>query len=938
LTGIGNRRFRYACRLALVAGAYLGMAKVGLSLAFENSSVTAVWPPTGIALAALIVWGFRIWPGVALGALLANAWTGVPLVTVLGITTGNTLEALVGSYLLMRVAHFRPSLERVRDVLALVTLAALLSTVISATVGVSSLRLGDALPAEALTSTWRVWWLGDLGGDLLVAPFLLVLAARPRLNFEWRRIAEALGLVVVAIATSVVVFSQEASLTFLVLPPIAWAALRFRQQGAAVASLIVAAVSVWFTAHGMGPFAQESPDTSLLLSQTFMGIAAVTGLVLAAITREREGAEEALQRAHDELDERVRERTAQLEESIQELALQSTIGANIAEGIVLVRASDLTIVYASPTFERMFGYGAGELDGLQVSVLNASAATCPEEAAAEIIVAVREQGSWRGEVHNVKKDGTPFWCWANVSTFEHPQYGTVWLTVQGDITAHKHAENQLKKREAQLAEAQRIAQIGSWEWDIKNDEVSWSDELYRIHGVDTGGFNPSYEAFLDGVHPDDRALVERTINKAFADCQPFEYEYRCLLPEGGHRILHAQGRVEADERDRPSKMLGTCQDVTELKRAERPVRRLAAIVESSEDAIFSKTLDGTIDTWNPGAERLYGYAAEEIIGRPVSVLVPPERAGEEDIVMNNAIAGEGALSIETARLAKDGSRREVSLTVSPIKDQKGRLMGFSSISRDISERKRLQVQADRLKDEFFATVSHELRTPLTSIIGYTDLLLRGEEGEMTKEQRHFLEITERNAMRQLRLVNDLLFVSRAEAGEFAIETRWVELASVVNECLESARPDAGRKDVELVESVETAPASLGDPDRLAQLVDNLVSNAIKFTPRDGKVEVRLALEGDRASLEVANSGSYISPQEQNRLFDRFYRTASASNDAVQGVGLGLTISKAIVEAHDGWIEVESDEDSGTVFRVSLPLREPPKVIALRHRRKETAAA
>jgi signal transduction histidine kinase len=265
-------------------------------------------------------------------------------------------------------------------------------------------------------------------------------------------------------------------------------------------------------------------------------------------------------------------------------------------------------------------------------------------------------------------------------------------------------------------------------------------------------------------------------------------------------------------------------------------------------------------------------------------------------------------------------------------------MGFSSISRDISERKRLQAQADRLKDEFFATVSHELRTPLTSILGYTDLLLRGEEGEVTKEQRHFLEITERNAMRQLRLVNDLLFVSRAEAGEFAIEAGRVELASVVRECVESAQPLARGREVDLVQTIDTMPPSEGDPDRLAQLVDNLLSNAIKFTPRGGTVDVKLALEGDGMRLEVANSSSYITPEEQARLFDRFYRTATASQDAVQGVGLGLTISKAIVEAHAGSIEVESDRDAGTVFRVLLPLREPPRVVSLRRRRKEIAAA
>jgi two-component system sensor histidine kinase VicK len=938
LTGTGYGSLRYAFRLALLAGAYFGMAKVGISLASDLSIVSAVWAPTGIALAALVVWGYRAWPGVALGALAAEATSGVPLLTAVGMTVGNTLEALLGAFLLMQVAGFRPTLERVRDVFALVVLAGLVSTTVSATFGVASLWLGNQLSGGELPASWRVWWLGDVAGDLLIAPLLLVLATRPRLDFSLRRLNEVLCLIGLTVAASVVVFSHEVPITFLVVPPLAWAALRFRQWGAVFGTITVTSIAVWFTAHGSGPFAQVPPDSRLLLSQGFMAVAAMTTLLLAAMTSEREDASEALQRAHDDLNERVRERTAQLEASIQELALQSTIGANMAEGIMLVRASDSTIVYASPTFEHIFGYGSGELDGLPVSVLDVPDEPSPETTAEEIIAAVQEHGSWRGEIHNVKKDGTELWCAANVSSFEHPDYGTVWLSVQGDITARKQAQDELEKREAQLGEAQRIAQIGSWEWDIKRDEVSWSDQLYRIHGVEAEGFTPSYEAFLDGVHTDDRAMVERTINRAFADCRPFEYEYRCKLPEGGHRVLHAQGRVEADGRGRPSKMLGTCQDVTELRRAERPVRHLAAIIESSEDAIFSKTLDGTIDTWNPGAERLYGYAAEEIIGRPVSVLIPPERTGEEHIVMNKAVAGEGVQNFETERIAKDGTRREVSLTISPIKDERGRIMGFSSISRDISERKRLQAQADRLKDEFFATVSHELRTPLTSIIGYTDLLLRGEEGEVTKEQRHFLEITERNAMRQLRLVNDLLFVSRAEAGEFAIETGRAELASLVRECLESARPHALSKEVNLVEAIDAVPAAQGDPDRLAQLVDNLVSNALKFTPRGGKVEVKLTLEGAHAWLEVANSGSYISPAEQERLFDRFYRTPSASNDAVQGVGLGLTISKAIAEAHEGRIDVSSDEASGTVFRVSLPLREPPKVVELRRRRKETAAA
>jgi two-component system, NarL family, sensor histidine kinase FusK len=170
-----ERNWTYAVRIAVIAGAYYGAAKLGLSLAFTTESVTAVWPPTGIALAAVLLWGYRMWPGVALGAFLANAWTDVPLYVTLGITTGNTLEALVGAFLLKRV-DFHASLERVRDVFALVVLAGIISTTVSATIGVTSLLIGDEIASGDFGLVWRTWWLGDMGGNLVVAPALLIAA------------------------------------------------------------------------------------------------------------------------------------------------------------------------------------------------------------------------------------------------------------------------------------------------------------------------------------------------------------------------------------------------------------------------------------------------------------------------------------------------------------------------------------------------------------------------------------------------------------------------------------------------------------------------------------------------------------------------------------------------------------------------------------------
>src|SRR6185503_1145748 len=220
-----------------------------------HPSITAVWPPTGIALAALVIGGYRLWPGVALGAALANTFTAdVPALTVLGITIGNTLEALVGAYLL-RAAGFRASLNRVRDVLALVVLAAGLSTTVSATLGVTSLWIGDEIRSSSeLPSAWRVWWLGDMGGDLLVAPFLLVLASVRRVTIRREQVAEACTLLVVLIGLSLLIFSRDSPLSYLIFPPLIWAALRFRQLGATISSLIVATIAIVFVERDLGPF------------------------------------------------------------------------------------------------------------------------------------------------------------------------------------------------------------------------------------------------------------------------------------------------------------------------------------------------------------------------------------------------------------------------------------------------------------------------------------------------------------------------------------------------------------------------------------------------------------------------------------------------------------------------------------------------------------
>jgi signal transduction histidine kinase len=235
-----------------------------------------------------------------------------------------------------------------------------------------------------------------------------------------------------------------------------------------------------------------------------------------------------------------------------------------------------------------------------------------------------------------------------------------------------------------------------------------------------------------------------------------------------------------------------------------------------------------------------------------------------------------------------------------------------------------QREAERLKDEFFALVSHELRTPLSSITGYLELLMEDAEGKLDAEAWNHLEVIQRNADRLLRLVADILLVAQVQAGTFTLAKEPTDVSTLVAEAVEAAMPTAATKGIALNMDSEPLPPIDGDRDRLAQLLDNLISNALKFTPSGERIEVRSCRSGGAVVLEVENTGSYIRPDEQEKLFDRFFRASGAVQQAIGGVGLGLAICKAIAEAHGGQISVSSEEGGGTSFVVRLPAPERPE--------------
>jgi len=352
-------RNRELAGIALLATVYVVAGRLGLLITAVGGFATPVWAPTGLSLAALVLFGHRLWPGVALGALLVNFWAGASAGVAVGISAGNTLEAVVGAYALRRVG-FDPGLNRLKDVFALIVFAALLSTVVSATVGVSTLFLGGVLSRAQLLETWRVWWIGDVVGDIVVAPFLMAAPGLREVLLDRRRLWEGLGIVLLLVVVGDIVFRLEPTTPLhLALRPasffplLVWAALRFGPGGGATATFVASMMAIWGTASGTGPFADRVLAESLTLLQSFMANLAGTTLVLAAVTTERRRAQSALREAHDELEARVQQRTAELRAAI--LARDQTLGVvahDLRNPLAAARLATAAIVRTLPDDDR----------------------------------------------------------------------------------------------------------------------------------------------------------------------------------------------------------------------------------------------------------------------------------------------------------------------------------------------------------------------------------------------------------------------------------------------------------------------------------------------------------------------------------------------------------------------------------------------------------
>ena len=400
--------------------------------------------------------------------------------------------------------------------------------------------------------------------------------------------------------------------------------------------------------------------------------------------------------------------------------------------------------------------------------------------------------------------------------------------------------------------------------------------------------------------------------------------------------------VPGQESDGGPVVIESNRDVSPRRQAEEARTRLAAIVESSDDAILSEDLDGIIQSWNAGAQQTFGYSAKEAIGRPISLLIPPDRMEEEAAVLQRLREGEHVEHLETLRVAKDGRRIDVSVTISPIKDHAGRIVGASKIARDITERKRAEEdlkaakdsaerakavaeEANRAKDHFLAVLSHELRTPLAPVLMGVSMLQ--DRPDLNGGARETLEMVRRNVEMEARLIDDLLDMTRIARGKVELRRQRIDLHKVIGHAVDVCRPDIEARGLNFGVDIGTAGPYWvdADPGRLQQVFWNLLRNAIKFTPHEGCVGIRCRLdERGLVAVEVNDSGMGIEAEALPTLFNAFEQGERSITRQFGGLGLGLTISKALVEMHGGSVEVRSEgKDKGATFCVRLPLIAAP---------------
>jgi PAS domain S-box-containing protein len=456
--------------------------------------------------------------------------------------------------------------------------------------------------------------------------------------------------------------------------------------------------------------------------------------------------------------------------------------------------------------------------------------------------------------------------------------------------------------------------LGTWDYNPQTGELFWSKECRDIYGIPPD-LPATFAAFSEHLHPDDSDWVQKAIQKAIDPETGGGYNltFRIIRFDNGEsRWVKVHGTVYF-ELGQATRFIGTVLDITDIKEAEEKSAKLAAIIRSTDDAIISKTPESIITSWNAAAERMFGYQSGEMIGESIYKLIPQDRLEEEPMILARLRSGERVEHFETKRQTKDGRLIDVSLTISPIKDPRGNIIGLSKIARDITEKKLDETR----KNDFIGMVSHELKTPLTSLGG----IIQVANAKLKNSEDPFLSGAMQKANQQVKrmstMINGFLNVSRLESGKIHIDKRTFDIGTLIKELIAEASLTAG---THVIHFGQCPPIEVSaDRDKIGSVISNYLSNAIKYSPKGKNVEIACETMNDQMIVRVKDEGMGIKSADLGKIFDRYYRVETSHTQHIAGFGIGLYLSSEIIERHGGKVWAESESGVGSAFYFSLPL-------------------
>jgi PAS domain S-box-containing protein len=594
---------------------------------------------------------------------------------------------------------------------------------------------------------------------------------------------------------------------------------------------------------------------------------------------------------------------------------------------------DNPLIYVNPAFERVTGYCDDEALGRNARFLQGKETDQP--GLDEIRAILREARIGEALIHNYRKDGTPYWNDLRIAPV-HDEQGqlTHFIGISDDVTERREAGDALRKSEERLRRSQLYANIGTWDWNIQTGELICSEGIGSLFGCPDSEQGKSYKSYFNNVHPDDRKLLTDAIDACVQRGAEFNIEFRCIGPDGEERWLLERGDVVRDADGMPLNMLGVAQDITNRKLAELKILEKQArlvlynhIIKNVADAVVTVDSAGTIGSFNPAAENLFGYSAAEVINRNINLLMPEPYRSEHDGYLARYNAGQPAgiigKQLELSGQRKDGTVFPLELVVTAMEVDKSK--HFVGMLRDIGERKQYELaiiaardeaeRANSAKSEFLSSMSHELRTPMNAILGFGQLL--EIDGDLTKDQADHVDEILKAGRHLLELINEVLDLSRIEAGKINLSLEALPCAELIRECVALVKPIAQTHGIAVNDAATGDYSVSADRTRLKQVLLNLLSNAIKYNRPQGEVSIQVSAQNGFVRFAVSDTGYGIPAARQRELFQPFSRLG-AEESAIEGTGIGLTICRRLLEMMGGSIGMESEEGQGSTFWIELP--------------------